>query len=294
MARKNSTEAARAQAVASLVEVGLAGLEAEVYVFLLGEPGATGYRVAQAIGKPTANTYKAIAALEKKGAVLVDDGTTRVCRAVPWQTLLARHAEQQRQRLDTASSALARLGTSNDDDDDDGLYRLRSVDAVLEVARRIVREARDVVLAVLGPSLLPHLHTELAAAAARGVDVAVKSYGPFAIPGVQCVSSNQAADASDFAIGEELQLAVDGTTCVIAFVDVDADETAFALWTENRVVALSQFNHLSVEITFTELARGVLNDAPSSQLRTIIDRVRYVHVTRGARELAPHRDALKR
>jgi hypothetical protein len=159
---------------------------------------------------------------------------------------------------------------------------------VLEVARSSIREARDVVLAVLGPSVLPHLHAELAAAAARGVDVAVKSYGPFSIPGVHCVSSNQAADASDFAVGEELQL--DGTACVIAFVDVNADET----WTENRVVALSQFNHLSVEITFTELARGVLNDAPSWQLRSIIDRVRYVHVTRGARELGSHHHAAKR
>lgn len=284
MARGNNKEAVRAQAVASLVEIGLAGLEAEVYVFLVGEPGATGYRVAQAIGKPTANTYKAIAALEKKGAVLVDDGSTRVCRAVPWQTLLAQHAEQQRQRLETASSALARLNTASDDDDD-GLYRLGSADAAIALARRVIAEARDVVLAVLGPSLLPHLHNELAAAAARGVDVAVKSYGSFNIAGVQCVSSNQAATASDFAIGEELQLAVDGTCCVIAFVTPATNESAFALWTENKVVALSQFNHLSVELTFTELVRGVLHDAPSAQLRQIIERVRYVQHTRGVREL---------
>jgi len=46
-----------------LVPFGFTNLESEIYVFLLGESPATGYRIAQAIGKPAANTYKAIESL---------------------------------------------------------------------------------------------------------------------------------------------------------------------------------------------------------------------------------------
>ena len=67
----------------ALVPFGFTALESEIYVFLLGESPATGYRVAQGINKPAANTYKAIQTLQSKGAILVEEGSSRFCRAVP-------------------------------------------------------------------------------------------------------------------------------------------------------------------------------------------------------------------
>ena len=64
-----------------LQELGFTGLEAEVYIHLAQGEASTGYAIARALNKPTANTYKAIAALEAKGAVIVDDGDTRACWA---------------------------------------------------------------------------------------------------------------------------------------------------------------------------------------------------------------------
>src|SRR3954454_24931874 len=93
----------------ALVGLGFTGLEAEIYTALLAESPVTGYRVAQAIGKPAANVYKAIASLEAKGAVLVDDGASRVCRAVPPDELLARLERGFAERKAQAASALARL-----------------------------------------------------------------------------------------------------------------------------------------------------------------------------------------
>ncbi len=56
-----------------LTELGFSGAEAAVYVALLQEPKATGYRIARLAGKPVPNTYKALDALHKKGAIIVDE-----------------------------------------------------------------------------------------------------------------------------------------------------------------------------------------------------------------------------
>ena len=78
------------ESVEVLSELGFTNLEAEIYAFLLQESPVTGYRIAQAIGKPAANTYKAIQTLELKGAVIVDEGSSRMCRAVSADELLNR------------------------------------------------------------------------------------------------------------------------------------------------------------------------------------------------------------
>jgi sugar-specific transcriptional regulator TrmB len=77
-------------ALQSLVSLGFTPLEAEVYVCLVQDSPATGYRVAQAVGRPVAGIYKTIESLANKGAVVLDDGESRLCRAVPPAELLAR------------------------------------------------------------------------------------------------------------------------------------------------------------------------------------------------------------
>ena len=69
-------------AVESLQELGFTETEALAYAGLVPISPATGYRVAQAIGKPAANTYKALESLEAKGAVLVESGAVRPLAAI--------------------------------------------------------------------------------------------------------------------------------------------------------------------------------------------------------------------
>ena len=72
-----------------LVALGFTALEAEIYSLLLEEEApATGYRVAQALRKPASNIYKALESLESKGAVMVDEGESRLCRPIPPEELL--------------------------------------------------------------------------------------------------------------------------------------------------------------------------------------------------------------
>lgn len=65
-----------------LKALGFSEIESLVYAYLVGREPTTGYRVSHAIGKPTANTYKAIASLQQAGAVLVDEGDNRDRKSV--------------------------------------------------------------------------------------------------------------------------------------------------------------------------------------------------------------------
>src|ERR1041384_1823521 len=102
--------------VQTLQRLGFSELEATIYAFLLQESPATGYKIANAIGKPVANTYKGINALQDKGAVIVDEGENRLCRAVPPKELFAQMQRTYHQQCERAVEALARFNAPPEDE----------------------------------------------------------------------------------------------------------------------------------------------------------------------------------
>jgi len=133
----------RFQAAKALTFLGFSEIEALVYCFLLEESPATGYRVSHAIGKPTANTYKAIAALALRGAIIIDDSESRLCRAVPPGELLDRLDREFDGHKQTAAAELAKLRPAAGDD---RVYYLTSVEQVVERARAMCAAAKQAVL----------------------------------------------------------------------------------------------------------------------------------------------------
>ena len=95
-----------ATTVPPLVSLGFTALAAEIYAWLPEEAPVTGYRIAQAIGKPAPNVYKAIETLETKGAVMVDEGKSRLCRPVP--TLRSLHRPKASRPPNRSSSSRRR------------------------------------------------------------------------------------------------------------------------------------------------------------------------------------------
>src|SRR5690349_17339697 len=116
-------------ALDSLVSLGFTPLEAEVYVCLVEDSPATGYRIAQTVGRPVAGVYKTIESLANKGSVVLDEGESRQCRAVPPAELLAR---LEREFLAEKSRAAAGLAKLKPPPDDDRVYQLRTVAQVEE------------------------------------------------------------------------------------------------------------------------------------------------------------------
>ena len=230
LVRATMTAMASSDGVAPLVALGFTELEARVYAYLVAEGAATGYRIAAGTGKPVANTYKAIESLERKGAALVEDGATRIVRAVePERVLdaLARSHEGERKKAKSALKAATKA------EEDGRTYTVGSEEQAVQRARQMLAEATVVALVRGVASLRALLSEDLSDAEGRGVDVA----------------------ATD---GEGLCLAVDGSQCLVA---------PDGIWTRNAAVARTVFDGLAAEAALGELAAHVEDGAGSKKLQ---------------------------
>ena len=198
----------RLQAASALTFLGFSEIEALVYCFLLEESPATGYRVSHGIGKPTANTYKAIAALALRGAIVVDDSENRLCRAVPPGELLDRLDREFDTQEALAEGELAKIRPA---EGDDRVYYL-TFDRPGDRSGRgaMLKGAKTAALLELFPRTVPLLAAELEAAAKRGVAVAVKTYEPVTLKGVTVVPSPEASRVLSVWPGQQISMATDG------------------------------------------------------------------------------------
>lgn len=232
----------------ALEGLGFSPIEALVYAFLAAGEPSTGYRISHAIGKPTANTYKAIASLVQQGAVQVDEGGSRLVRAVPAEELLAGLERRARERREAARSALASRGPEAADD---RVYTLRARDQVLERARAMLGRAKEIVLGDLFPGPLEALAGDLEAAGARGVRVVAKVYGRRDLSRVAEVVESDARRALDEWPGQQLSLVVDADEHLLALFDPELSAVHQAVWSRSTFLSCLHHNHVAMELLHT-------------------------------------------
>src|SRR5688572_22401604 len=131
------------RSVEVLRELGLNQLEAEVYAYLLPREPMTAYRIGRALGRPTANVYKAVEALAREGAVLVEEGANRKCRAVPAPEFLR---DRERAFVRKSRDAEDILSALQGDSYDERVYRVESVSELLRRARAMIDRSSRVVV----------------------------------------------------------------------------------------------------------------------------------------------------
>ncbi|MBP6014602.1 MAG: TrmB family transcriptional regulator [Alphaproteobacteria bacterium] len=246
----------RFQAAKALTFLGFSEIEALVYCFLLQESPATGYRVSHAIGKPTANTYKAIAALAQRGAIVVDDSKNRLCRAVPYAELfdrMGRTFDLQRQQ---AEMELAKLRQA---EGDDRVYQVTSVEQVLERTRAMLAGAKRVALLDVFPEALRLIADDLQAAARRGVKVVARVYAPVELKGAAVFVTPEAERVRAIWPGEQLSIAVDAEQFVTALLSSDVQSVHQAVWSNSTFLSCMQYNALQAELQLTAVQSGAPN-----------------------------------
>ncbi len=245
---KNQTN--RAESL--LARVGLTGLEASAYVALLREPGATAYRVAQMIGKPPPNTYKAIDALLAKGAVVADDSSgSRTYAALPINEYLnakRRTLDAQQQEIEQSLADVAVETVEH------GIFRLATIDQVYERCRTMIAEARRLILIDAFPGPLGELTKEAGSAARRGVDVFIKPYAPTSIPGCDVLTASAGAPQLKIWNGDWLNVVADCSESVQAFLKKDGAGVFAASWCRNPYLGMLDFNGMVSEFILTRLA----------------------------------------
>lgn len=237
--------------VDSLVALGFTELEAAVYLYLVENAPATGYRVSHDIGKPVANTYKAIESLHQKGGVMVDEsGENRQVRAVPPHELLDQFSNAFRKRHEAANRALEGLEPQ---EQDMGVYTLTNTDQVVARARTMLEDADDVVLCDLFPRAVVKLRDDLEAAAQRGVMVAARVYEPTELEGAELVTSTRAAEVRGRWPGQWLNMVVDGAQILLSFLSEDASKVHQAVWSGSPFLSWVYHVSFSWEITGTRV-----------------------------------------
>ncbi len=246
----------------SLQQLGLTPAEAEVYTFLLQESPATGYRIAQAIGRPVSNIYKSIESLEAKGAILIaDDESHRAARAVP----IAEFTARLRARLEAAcAEAAEQLEAESEPAPDDLLYRLNDREQALERIRSMLRSADQFAVATIGPSLVEALRDDLIDAARR-LPLAIKVFRPVEIPRAEVILDPRGESAVIAGPGEWCALSVDGREFLQVLFDGADGSLLTGHWTTNPLLAWSTYTGICSDLILAQ-ARAALASGNSPEL----------------------------
>ncbi len=245
----------------TLVPFGFTALESEIYVFLLKLSPATGYRIAQGISKPAANTYKAIQSLQQKGAILVEDGPSRLCRAVPLKELMNRlQKDFDAQR----KSAEKRLKSIEQSTEDTRIYQLLSREQILNRFREMLSSASQSIIFKLSSEAILAVEGDIERATERGVVIWGIANEPVDVAGVEVVVAMDADIGSITAISDSSQL----LTGVIR-----EDTESEAIWTRNEALSRNTFVSLAAEFSLAQInALLVADEKKGRMLRAIENR----------------------
>jgi HTH-type transcriptional regulator, sugar sensing transcriptional regulator len=237
----------RTECTDALVALGFTALEAEVYAVLVEQSPATAYKLAQEVGKAAANVYKAVESLQRKGAILVEESSSRRCRAVPPSELIHQLERQFSQARTRAQAALARLTRTTGDE---RVYELSSTDQVLTRARTMLRRTEQMVLCDLFPEAALELRADIEATARRGRRVCVQVYRPVEFDPLVTVFVKPDADRL-LALwpGQWLNVVADAREHLLAFLHHGLGGIHQAVWSESVYLSLLHFSGLSSEMS---------------------------------------------
>lgn len=255
--------------VPGLVDLGFSKLEAEIYTALCRQSPLTGYGVAHAIGKPVANTYKAIEDLRNKGAVIVEDGPSRLCRAVPPAEFLAGLERSFHEKKESVAKALSEIAPPGNDM---RIYQLETTEQVLERCRTMLQSCKEVALVDAFPEPVNALRADLERAAARGILVAAMVYAPVDIAGVEVIVRAQGRATQKRWPGQWINMVIDGAEHALAFLSADGKSILQAVWSGSPYISWVYHCAVSSEFILAAVRPLIESGAPAKDLRKTLQR----------------------
>jgi len=253
--------------LSELQNLGFTHLESEIYVHLLGAGASSGYAIAQAISKPAANVYKAINTLEKKGAILIDEGGTRLCHAVAAEELLNALQSNFETSKKQASQFLASIDM---DQTNDKVFRLKKPEQIFEKCRNLLNHASKFVVIDAFLPALDTIQADIEAAQKRGVQVAIHSYDKTEIPGARAFSNPRGNDVQQRWKGQWLNLTVDSKSFIMAYFSVDLKQVDMAVWSNSPYISTVYHSALISELQLSELKHRISTTEDIEEMRTLM------------------------
>lgn len=244
-------------------------LESEVYLYLLANRPTTAYAVGKALGKATANVYKAVGSLSRAGAVMIEEGDRSLCRAVPQEELVAQMKRAFARKTEAAEGALADLRSEHFDE---RVYRLEGADEVFERCERMLDSATTVAVIDAFPLALNRIAEAATRAAGRGVDVRIEAYRPIEIAACDVVIASTGERTIEHWGAEQLNVVVDGKEVLLALLDPSLSRVHQAVWSQSLYLACVIHAGRLSEHTLHRVRQAVEGEPQKSASRTALRR----------------------
>lgn len=248
------------KAADALIGFGFTALESAVYAFLLQESPATGYRIAQSIGKPAANTYKAIESLDRKGAIILEESGSRMCRPVDPEALLNRLTKEFSQRKSSALKSFAGLGAPPVEG---ALVSVTTADQAIREAVATTLAAEGVLLVYGSAHLIDQMLDELETAVSAGVDVYVLVDRAFFLEGATVMIA--AITPSE---GTVLEIGSDESTYLGVAI---SGPSAQGILAKGSPVAAQHFHGLLTKVGIQLIRKVIEEDGSKKQIAKILE-----------------------
>lgn len=214
-------------AIQKLRDIGLNQLEAEVYYLLLIENPMTAYKVGKLLKKPTANIYKAVEVLYSKGAIIIEEGKNKLCKAVDPKEFLALQKSQFVLKAEKASQALLNL---KQQPEEEKTYSLDSVGLAMEKVKSMIAEATDILVVDAFPLALDLIAQPLQVAAKKGIKVMVQAYSEVLIEGADVLHTPNPDKVISYWQSQQLNIIADGQVSLVALFDKTMTTVYHATW----------------------------------------------------------------
>ena len=233
------------QCLDALEGLGFTGLEATTYLHLLRTSPSTGYRVAKETGRTFSTIYRVLESLERKGALVLDDGESKLYRAVPTADLVRQMKVKFEGHGTRLVEASRQIPTS---ELDDRIYQLKTPDQIYEKARAILRESRERVLLEISPGPLAELRTVVEETGERGVDVTARLYAPGEIAHARCIHSRHGRELHGYHRPEWLALFVDGTQFLMGYLPLREGQQVRAVFSASLFLSEALFAYANSDL----------------------------------------------
>ncbi|MFK3891262.1 TrmB family transcriptional regulator [Sphingomonas sp. NPDC079357] len=249
----------------ALTALGFNQLESNVYCELLRQSPATGYRLAQRLGRAPANVYQALNALTQKGAILdeSDSGEAATYVPVPPAQLLAslRHGFDER-----IQTALTTLQSVHAPPPEETLSRLRTVPQTIERARAMLASVQQTVMLDMMPPLYDLFKADLVAAQKRGVQIAGIAYRREDVSATMPYKGQPPAEVVARWPGLGMILVTDASEMLLAQVRLEPAHVLNAVYTDSRFLSCVIHGLLQTDIRLVALRAEGPEAVPPSPL----------------------------
>lgn len=249
----------------ALTAFGFNQLESIVYCELLRKSPATGYRLAQRIGRVPANVYQSLKALAQKGAIIEESDAANATSYVPVPPDQL-FASLRRDFAARSVTALTLLDQVHRPPEQGTLAQLRTVSQVIERARSMIEGARETVLFDIMPGLLDLLEPEIAAARARGLLVGGIAYHEEDSAPTIPFTGEPADSVARRWPGPGMVLVIDASEQMVAQVSTDLARVLNAVYSDSPFLSCIMHGLLHAEIRLVALRGEIAGGMPPSPL----------------------------